>query len=141
MKIDRQWMLCTVKELGTWLAECVAKDVLAGEKNFPDCDFTIAGQDDGESLREMARSASGWYGIKAIDAGFDSNQLMLIADYYGGGCASMGTVGEYDEEIGVAITATILDTLQTTENAKEDTLLLVEFSDNVERLMEVSEDG
>ena len=131
MKIDRQWMLCTVKELGTWLAECVAKDVLAGEKNFPDCDFTIAGQDDGESLREMARSASGWYGIK----------LMLIADYYGGGCASMGTVGEYDEEIGVAITATILDTLQTTENAKEDTLLLVEFSDNVERLMEVSEDG
>ena len=141
MKIDRQWMLCTVEELGAWLAERVEKDVLTGEKIFPDCDFTITDKEDGDSLYEMARSASSWYGIKAIDAGFDSNQLMLIADYYGGGCASMGTVGEYDEEIAVAITATILDTLQTTENAKEDTLLLVEFSDNVERLMEASVDG
>lgn len=141
MTIDRQWMLCTAEELGAWLAERVEKDVLIGGKNFPDCDFTIADRENGDSLYEMARNASGWYGIKAIDAGFDSDQLMLIADYYGGGCASMGTVGEYDEEIAVAITATILDTLQTTENTKEDTLLLVEFSDNVERLMEVSEDG
>lgn len=134
-------MLCTVEELGEWLAERVEKDVLTGEKNFPDCDFTIVDPEDSGSLNKMARNAGGWYGIKAIDAGFDSNQLMLIADYYGGGCASMGTVGEYDEEIAVAITATILDALQTTESAEADTVLLVEFSDNVERLTEVSEDG
>lgn len=141
MKIYRQWMLCTVEELGAWLAERIEKDVLTGEKNFPDCDFTITNQETGDSLHEMARNANGWYGIKAIDAGFDSDQLMLVADYYGGGCASMGTVGEYDEEIAATITAVILDALQTIEKATADTLLLVEFSDNVERLMEASEDG
>lgn len=139
MKIDRQWMLCTVKELGVWLAERAEKDVLTGEKNFPDFDFVIVDPEDGDSLSEMARKAGGWYGIKAIDAGFDSNQLMLVADYYGGGCTSMGTVGEYDEEIAAAITAVILDTLQTTEGAEADTVLLAEFSDNVERLMEEHE--
>lgn len=127
MKIDGQWMLCTVEELGAWLAEYAGKDVLTGEKNFPDCDFTIADQEGTDNLNEMARNASGWYGIKAINAGFDSDRLLLVADYYGGGGASMCTVGESDIDVAEVISDTILEPLQCAESATKETVLLVEF--------------
>lgn len=80
-----------------------------------------------DSLDKVTCDPHSWYGIKAVDAGFDSDQLMFVTDHYGGGCAAMGTVGTYDEDIATAVAATVLDSLQVVENATLETLLFVEF--------------
>lgn len=62
--------------------------------------------------------------------GWDSECLMLISDYYGGGCASMATF--FDDcnqyySISDTILNLILDTLHCSEAATKDTLLIVEI--------------
>lgn len=93
MRTEGKLMLCTISELSEFLAGKInGHNVLANA--FPDCDFSILDSDcdmDNESLECIVSGANAWYGVKAIDAGFGSDCLMLISDYYGGGCASMAT--------------------------------------------------
>lgn len=71
----------------------LARSVL-GEKmeDFTPYDFavmdTAAFEETPEDLRRVADCSEGWYGIKKVDTGFDSNELQIVADYYGGGCAA-----------------------------------------------------
>lgn len=132
MRTEGKLMLCTISELSEFLAGKInGHNVLANA--FPDCDFSILDSDcdmENESLECIVSGANAWYGVKAIDAGFDSDCLMLISDYYGGGCASMATF--FDDcnqyySISDPIRDLILETLNCFETATNDTLLIVEI--------------
>lgn len=133
-------MLCTVSEFGEWLSEYIERNVLTGGKRFPDCDFAIVDGVDATDLKETANKTGDWYGIKAIDAGFDSDLLMLISDYYGGGCASMCTISQYDTEIAESIAEMVLDSLISNGVPKANHILIVEFAESVDELPEVNTD-
>lgn len=130
MRREGNLMTCTVRELAIHLASSInLADVLGNA--FTDCDFCII---DGENVNctfnYVKSRAEQWYGIKAVDTGFDSTELVLIADYYGGSCPSMAEIwsGMYTYE-GVAdlIEKTLLNTLNVQEAANPDTMLLTEF--------------
>lgn len=134
MKRDEtnELMLCTVEELAKFLASKVnAKSVLANR--FPNCDFAIVGdEEDSDDLEYIKSGASGWYGIKAIDTGFDSVGLILCADYYGGGCANFTQLWDDVAEIlngGIsgAIQEILIGALELKETARPETKLIVEF--------------
>lgn len=132
MRTEGKLMLCTISELSEFLASKIDGHNVLGNV-FPDCDFSILDSDcdmENESLECIASGANAWYGVKAIDAGFDSNGLMLISDCYCGGCASMVTFfndcNQY-YSISYSILNLILDTLHCFETATKDTLLIVEI--------------
>lgn len=132
MRTEGKLMLCTASELSEFLAGKIDGHNVLGNV-FPDCDFSILDSDcdmENENLEYIASSANAWCGVKAIDAGFDSDCLMLISDYYGGGCASMATF--FDDcnqyySISDSILNLILETLHCFETATKDTLLIVEI--------------
>lgn len=83
-------LLCTVSELVEVLSGRINKRN-PEESNFGCCDFLVPScyvkveEFDGkQTLREIASRDGGWYGIKAIDIGFDENGLTLCSNYYGG---------------------------------------------------------
>lgn len=132
MRTEGKLMLCTASELSEFLAGKIDGHNVLGNV-FPDCDFSILDSDcdmENENLEYIASSANAWCGVKAIDAGFDSDCLMLISDYYGGRCASMATF--FDDcnqcySISDSILNLILETLHCFETATKDTLLIVEI--------------
>lgn len=134
MRTEGKLMLCTVSELSEFLAGKIDGHNVLGNV-FPDCDFSILDSDcdmENESLECIASGANAWCGVKAIDAGFDSDCLMLISDYYGDlcGCANMATF--FDDcnqcySISDSILNLILKTLYCFETATKDTLLIVEI--------------
>jgi hypothetical protein len=140
MRTEGKLMLCTISELSEFLAGKInGHNVLANA--FPDCDFSVLDSDcdmENENLEYIASRANALRcGVKAIDAGFDSDCLMLISDYYGDrcGCASMATFFDdcnlYNCSPSYSISDTIrdliLDTLHCFETATKDTLLIVEI--------------
>lgn len=120
----------TVRELAEVLSRSIdPKDVL--HSKFVNCDFAIIDElEMDKPLEDIRRDATGWYGIKRIDAGFDSEDLLLIADYYGGGCAHLlqvwsGLDGYLDVQ--KEIEDVLINTLTVQESATLDTGLIVEF--------------
>ncbi len=129
---NKKLMLCTVEELAKFLASKInAQNVLANE--FPNCDFAIV--EDGETsddLECVKSRASEWYGIKAIDTGFESLGLILCADRYGGGCANFtqlwdNVAGFLDGGISGAIQKILIGALDLQEAVSSETRIIVEF--------------
>lgn len=122
--------LCSIQELAKYYADLILNDGKFNE-NIPGCDFAIADSlvPEGASLEDIRDSSSGWYGMKKFDAGFDSTDLCLIADYYGGGCAEITQLfeGMDDDDIADEIERIILGTFNVCESAHRDTELIVEF--------------
>ena len=122
--------LCSIKDLAKYYAGLILKDGKFNE-NIPGCDFAIADSlaPEDASLEDIRDSSSGWYGMKKFDAGFDSTDLCLIADYYGGGCAVITQLfdGMDDDDIADEIERIILGTFNVCESAHSDTELIVEF--------------
>lgn len=78
---DRGLLSCTVEELASVIAcEVIVKGRISGY------DFAIQENDDMKSLTEIKEVAEQWFGVQTIHTRFDSNDLILGADYYGGGC-------------------------------------------------------
>lgn len=109
------------------------------EKRFPDCNFGIIDvavetEFDQEELEFLQTGVCGWYGIKAVDAGFDSYDLVLIADYYGGGCAKLTQLydGISKDDAVKEICRIIVGCLDVQEGANRDTTLFVEFLEHDE---------
>lgn len=122
-------MICEIRELAEYYSSIICK----GEefcRDIPDCDFAIA-EIPGKyaTLEEIKASSSGWYGMKRIDAGFDSEELCVITDYYGGGCANFAQLCDAMEkkEITESFIHTILHTLNTIEAANRNTAVIVDF--------------
>ncbi len=121
--------------LGT--AEEIAKEIIkdyynSGNANdFIGCDFAMVdlANAEGLTLEEIRYNSSGWYGIKHINTGFDSNDLDLFADYYGGSCGVYDVL--YDGLILIDCVAIvknmIMSTLQVCESCKDDTVLIAEI--------------
>lgn len=118
--------IASIKALAKLLASQIDEHAVL-KSEFPACDFAIIDSDDSDNINDAARNASGWYGIKAFDAGFDSVNLCLIADYYGGGCAELCQIFDGMENAAEEIEKTILNTLTYQEAANADTMLLVDF--------------
>lgn len=127
-------MICSVKELAQKLAGLLDSESLT-RYPFPAFDFAIVDVEGSEfseeELEYTARAkATGWYGVKAPDFGFGSSNLVLFADYYGGGCAGICQLynGISQEDLAEDIKKFILETLTIQEIAKEDTMLIVDFN-------------
>ena len=94
MRKENESMVCTVNELSDYLGERARKCIREGSR-FPDCDFAVIDSENAnKSFDELRDDNYGWYGIKAVDTGFDSADLILFSDYYGGGCASFCSIWE-----------------------------------------------
>jgi len=146
MRREGPLAMCTVAELARHIADSIdLSDVL--RKRFIDCDFcTIdeenvnytcnkSGKNAKYSLQSAKVRAEMWYGIKAVDTGFNSTDLVLVADYYGGGSPAMAQIWTgMDTYEGVAelVQKTILDTLNVQLTANADTMLLAEFLEKPE---------
>lgn len=124
----------TPKTLAEYLVSQInLEDVHA--KRFPKCDFGIVDTDgekdfDQEELEFLYSGVCGWYGIKDVDTGFDSYDLVLIADYYGGGCAELTQLynGISQEDAVKEIAQIIVDSMNVQETkVTADTILMVEF--------------
>lgn len=126
---EKRLKLCSIQALAEYYAGLVLKNGKFNE-NIPDCDFAIVcDYEESATLEEIRDSASGWYGMKKFDAGFDSTDLCLIADYYGGGCAVISQLydGMEKQMIAFEIERIILGTFNVCESAHRNTELIVEF--------------
>ncbi len=102
MRIEKNLLLGTAQEIGDYVAEKVHslgnykkwKEFFEPPVNFA-MNFAIADIfDNSLTLEEIHIESKGWYGIKAINSGHDSNDIALIGDYYGGGSATLFSIYE-----------------------------------------------
>lgn len=125
-------MTCTVAGLAKYLRDNITFDEDSEFIAIPECDFCIIDDDNAKyTLEDIRINASGWYGLKVVNGGFNSDCLVVMADYYGGGCANLLQI--WNDGFGASeytirdLTKLILDTLEVQESARNDTLLIVEF--------------
>lgn len=121
------------------LAEFIASKLNYAQiwtSDFPNCDFAIVEvqphkQYSQEALECIHSGAAGWYGIRAVNFGFDSSTLFAVADIYGGGCDQVcrlyDGIGVIEAEI--LLQEAIRKALDGCETVLEDTILIVEFRD------------
>lgn len=119
----------TVAELARYLAKTITKNEVQ-ITGIRECDFCIVAPDDiGSPIAELREKAAGWYGMQKINSNFGGCDLVLLADYYGGGSAAIAQVTLDDVGSGVDegnIETLILDTLNN-EPTNRNTHLLVEY--------------
>lgn len=106
MRIEDNLMLATVQEVVEYIGMELGKrnrfknwKEYFGQTSKPFMDFAkFEVCDPTMNLREMYAQCDGWYGIRSIDSGHDSNDIVLIADYYGGGSATLFSIYEELEQ-------------------------------------------
>lgn len=104
MKTEGTMFICTVDEL----ARKVANEY--NKPNWKGYDFSDNFMDS-DSVAESYRTASGWYGIKKVDTGFDVDGATIVCNYYGGGSPSVLDVCHGDENIVESITEMLRSTM------------------------------
>lgn len=121
-----KYMLLKIGEFATLLANKINKsDRLVKDIRFT-YDFALSSFDEfvdhDQDLDELKASTSGWYGIKTCDCGFDSSDMVVVADYYGGGVAILRSMylGEPEEDIKDEITEEIIWCLENGEGTTLD---------------------
>lgn len=78
------------------------------------------------TVEENNKNYSSWYGIKAIDTGFDNSNYDIIVDYYGGGsCEHLFVSADNvcDENVANEFAEKIITCLNTREKADNNTVL------------------
>lgn len=125
-------MSSTVLGLAKYLRDNIVKDDDGEFISIPECDFCIIDNDD--AMKELHSKAEGWYGLKVVNGGFNSGCLVVMSDYYGGGCANIAQIrndGFAPAEGTVQdLCQMIENTLNERELANYDTILLVKFRTN-----------
>lgn len=133
----KQYKLCTIKEFAEYIADIIysaRENKHLWNLQLPDYDFVIADEErEHKTLAEIVDDSSGWYGMKKFDAGFDSNDLCLITDYYGGGSAVITQIWDgYNREGNIRnIENMIVKSLELSENNGENTEIIVEWEDGI----------
>lgn len=132
----KQYKLCTIHKFAEYVAEIIDTQGKYENGQFtaplPDYNFAIADEyREGITLEEIALSSSGWYGMKQFDAGFDSIDLCLITDYYGGGCATITQIygGQDKEGTAESIENMIISSFNVCGIADKETVLIIEFEE------------
>lgn len=130
MKREGCLAVCTIRELADELEKSIDSDLVI-DSQFTECDFAIISEDiQSNDLEYIKSGASGWYGIKRLETGFDSTDLLLICDYYGGGCPNLIQIWEGMDgavEHSKSILDGLLGCLNVQETAKPETVLIVDF--------------
>lgn len=134
MRKQDNYAIMSVRELANYIVSQIdLGNVL--RKPFPECDFTIIDPDVADMVDDIEyygmNEASGWYGIKRVEIGFESTDLILMSDYYGGGAAEMVTLWEdmaaYDCDPVETVMMCLLSTLNIRETTDGKSMLVVEF--------------
>lgn len=98
-------------------------------KYFPDVDFSfVCGEVNKDSkITELWHEKH--FGIKAIKS-FESNELNLMCDFYGGGCLHITTIAEDDRFIDIhnKVMKLVVDTLNDYEGCSPYEMLYVKWS-------------
>lgn len=130
MKKDGNLAVCTIRELANELAKSIDSESVV-DSQFTECDFAIIDSDiQTDDLEYIKSGASGWYGIKKLETGFDSTDLLLLCDYYGGGCPNLIQIWEGMDgavEHSQSILDGLLGCLNVQETAKPEIVLIVDF--------------
>lgn len=132
MRREGNLMSSTVLGLAKYLRDNIVKDDNGEFISIPECDFCIIGDDDTKyTLKELHSKAEGWYGLKVVNGGFNSDCLIVMSDYYGGGCANIAQI--WNDGFAPAdgtihdLCLMIENTLNERESAGYNTVVLVEF--------------
>lgn len=130
-----KYMLLAIGEFATSLANKISKsDRLVKDIGFT-YDFALSSFDEfvdhDQDLDELKASTTGWYGIKTCDCGFDSSDMVVVSDYYGGGVAILRSIyeGEPEEDIRDEMAKEIIAVLDNGEGTtlSEDDIIFVEI--------------
>lgn len=120
--------IITVAEMATKIHEKLNGEYHSGIR-FNGVDFVLCDPDDEETLEEIYHTAGGWWGVKKIEMGFDSSDLILGVDYYGGGCARILQLWSGCESFNPVemILETILESVECSEIIHRTSKVLVEW--------------
>lgn len=92
-------MITKIGSLNDFAKDVVSQIDLNDVKKIrvPLISFCLVDKDpkDYKNLSDLARDCSGWYGLKEIEEpAFDSSDLILYGDYFGGGCAHLVQISD-----------------------------------------------
>lgn len=128
-----KYMFLTIGQFAGYLANNVFRSDLSPKYIKFAYDFALTScsefNDSEQDLENLKMSTSGWYGIKTVDCGFDSTDMVIAADYYGGGVAAIRNVydGEPLNEIKDVIAEEVIYVLENGEGTtlgKEDVVIV-----------------
>lgn len=122
--------LLTIEELAKLVSSSFTIEEELG-KPFEAVDFAIADEfADQSDLESVKASSSGWYGIRCVDCGFDSEYVTLAVDYYGGGCLHFVSAfcGIDDETFVKELKKAISGALEFNDDVNENTVLICEVT-------------
>lgn len=91
MKVKGNRMICSLSELASFIAGKVDLEK-PKESVIPIISFAVCDEPGTEDFDEIELNVTGWYGIHRVETGFDSDDLHLIADYYGGGAPMLAHI-------------------------------------------------
>lgn len=130
VRIEGNYILGTAHNI----AEYITKDIEYVKNNqissaiFHNCDFALVHFCDIEqkSLEEIYYEASSWYGIKKVDTGFNSRNIDIVADYYGGNALCADYIEDFSQAVNV-VEQLILNAINRSEICDAEDLLIGEI--------------
>lgn len=141
MRKEDNYMLGTAIEIAQELAANIVVDgevTYSSIRDFKDCDFTVANINaKDESLESICYASDGFFGIKKQNTGFDSNDLELLADYYGGGAGVYHSIfsGMTEQECTDVIYGLIKGTFFRNGSFSDNDVLVAEYLSNKQEEM------
>lgn len=127
MRVEYNRLLCTIDEFARYLGYQLYYNDF-GKYSFATIDKQEA---EGKSLSDLAEKTSSWYGIRKVVLPFESFDVAIAIGYWGGGGLNVfelsgdckaDTYAQYFKE-------NIISSLEYSDYADGDTLLLVEIDD------------
>lgn len=129
----RTYMVMTVSQLADYVVSKLNFDILLNLTDngchFINCDFCVIDDNEDGSIEEIRENVTSWMGIKSVDTGFDSTDLNIISDYYGGGALAVACLNcnMTQEECADDVELAIIETIEEFgDTACDITLLFVE---------------
>lgn len=135
MRREGKYLLGTVEEV---VKEIVDMCCFEWRKlKFPNFDFLLLDSIEDEELEEinkngleysMQHTTGYYYGVKFVNTGFDSEEITLVADKYGGSCMACASLWdrEYAEDELIKLIKDVADN-DDGYNVKRDDYLLVMY--------------
>ena len=139
MRQEGNYILCKLSEL----AGIIARNIdLEKPKNSRLPNFSFAADTDttkDESLETVFNNSNAWYGIHVVNTGFDSDDLHLVSDYYGGGAPKFVHIfqGMSLDQVRCAILMAISGTMSDMGDLARDNIVIVELSKNKDLRTEI----
>ncbi len=129
MKKNKDFMLWRSYDLAQYIKNLCLLNTC--KEDLPQCKFAVAKIDGhaDDSLENILKRSEGWYGIRAIDVGFDSTDSLVVCDYYTGGCPQVMTIHEGQKGIDIieGIDSLIKNVVKTQKSFSDKIELIVKL--------------